>query len=921
MSADWIGKVIDGRYVVDGVLGSGGMGMVFRARHKFTGGTLAVKVLKPELAADPEIQHRFLAEARAANTIGHPNIAQVIDAGRSPDGILYLAMELLVGRSLREPIARGELKPTEMRSILSELLDALTAAHERGFVHRDLKPENVFLVVTPSGPVAKLLDFGIAKVMDTHNVASVRTATGSMLGTPAYMSPEQIANPSNVDARTDLWAIGVMVYEMLTGRLPFPGSTVGELMVAVATQPPRSIKHFMPTASPQLEQFFARALARDVGARFASAREMRASLHEVLTLRPSHVAIAATQSAGMVGLGAQTPAPVGAHQMTQATGYAPAGTPATGHAPAGSQMTQATGYGPGGPSMPRPGSSSGASSSSGTPGTPSSGTPGYPASGSPDHRPHSPSSVPAAHASSPGYVPSPGYATPPSGVPHTGAPAPHASSPGYVMSPGYATPPSGVPHTGPSSGTPGMSGASPAYAGGTPAHSHGHAGSGTPGMSGASPAYAGGTPGHAPGSTSGTPAYQTGGTPAYGGGTPAYQTGGTPAYGGGAAIGSPSTHPHGAPPVLPMQTGPTPAFPTGTNTTTSAPAASSKTPWVIAIVGVVGIVAIVLAIVMTRTKEIRVVKEGDASGSSTVVAIKDGTANNGSTNNATTNNATTNGANNATTNNATTNTNNATTNNTRTTRPNSSSTSTTNNATTNNTTTNNATTNNATTNNATTNNATTNNATTNNATTNRSATNNSVTNNSTTNNSVTNNSVTNNATKPGTKPEDPYAQPSRPAQPTVKPGTTSSAPGATTPSTPSGTTLSVDERCQAGCNAARSCGLATMTCIADCKANAAIRACTDLALEKKCGDAALCAFRTTCSGVPLGAGSCKAAMTCQGSFCAANDFTCGCKCATNLAARNVLALMRVDVCAMNCNYDQSCIQQRCMVWLQACNAQ
>ena len=891
MSADWIGKTIDGRYVVDGVLGSGGMGMVFRARHKFTGGTLAVKVLKPELAADPEIQHRFLAEARAANTIGHPNIAQVIDAGRSPDGILYLAMELLVGRSLREPIARGELKPTEMRSILSELLDALAAAHERGFVHRDLKPENVFLVVTPNGPTAKLLDFGIAKVMDTHNVASVRTATGSMLGTPAYMSPEQIANPSNVDARTDLWAIGVMVYEMLTGRLPFPGSTVGELMVAVATQPPRSIKHFMPTASPQLEQFFARALARDVSARFSSATEMRAALHEVLTLRPSHVAIAATQSAGMVGLGAQTPAPVGAHQMTQATGYAPAG----------SQMTQATGYGPGGPSMPV--------SSSGTPGygapsgaTPSSGTPGY---GAPSGaRPHSSSSSPAAHASSPGYVPSPGYATPPSGVPQTGAPAPHASSPGYVMSPGYATPPSGVPHTGPSSGTPGLSGASPAYAGGPPAHSHGHA----PGSTGGTPAYqTGGTPAYAGG---GTPAYQTGGTPAYaGGGTPAYQTGGTPAYAGGGAIGSPSTHPHGAPPVLPMQTGPAPAFPTGTNTTTSAPTASSKTPWVIAIVGVVGIVAIVLAIVMTRTKEIHVVKEGTPSGSSNVVATNqdatnNGTANNGSTNgstNSATNNATTNNAttNNATTNNATTNnatTNNATTNSPRTTRP---------------------ATNGSTTNNATTNNATTNNATTNNATTNRSATNNSVTNNSTTNNSVTNNSVTNNATKPGTKPEDPYAQPSRPATVT-KPGTTSNAPGATTPG---GTTLSVDERCQAGCNAARSCGLATMTCIADCKANAAIRACTDLALEKKCGDAALCAFRTTCSGVPLGAGSCKAAMTCQGSFCAANDFTCGCKCATNLASRNVLALMRVDVCAMNCNYDQNCIQQRCMVWLQACNAQ
>ncbi|MGE0395398.1 MAG: serine/threonine protein kinase [Kofleriaceae bacterium] len=838
--AEWIGRIIDGRYIVDGILGSGGMGMVFRARHKFTGGTLAVKVLKPELAADPDIQHRFLAEARAANTIGHPNIAQVIDAGRSPDGVLYLAMELLVGRSLREPIARGELKPTEMRSILAELLDALTAAHARGFVHRDLKPENVFLVVTPSGPSAKLLDFGIAKVIDTQNVASVRTATGSMLGTPAYMSPEQIANPSNVDARTDLWAVGVMVYEMLTGRLPFPGSTVGELMVAVATQPPRSIKQFMPTASPQLEQFFARALARDVSARFATAHEMRTALMDVLALRPSSVPIASTQSAGMVGLGAQTPPPVGAHQVTQATGY--------GTSPVGAhQMTQATGYGVGGPQMPAP---------SGAPpggGTPSSGTPGYAPGGTPSSG-------------------TPGYAGPtPSGTPN------------------YATPPSGTPNY-----TPGATGATPAYAGGTPNY--------TPGATGATPAYAGGTPNYTPGAT-----------PAHGGGTPNYTPGATPAYGGTAGTpaysGAPGTHP-GAQPAFPIQTNPAPPFPTGTNTSPASTAivqGSSKTPWVIAIVGTVGIVAIVLAIVLTRTKEVIVKTEPAKQSDPSELIAKTGS--NGD--------ATANPTNNATTNNATTN-----------------------NATTNNATTNNATTNNATTNNATTNNATTNNATTNNATTNRSTTNNSVTNNAVTNNSVTNNATTNSATtntKSGTKPVDPYApvtpptlagrptttqpttqpttqQTTPPPTSTTKPATTSQAPGATT-------TLSVDERCQAGCNAARSCGLATMSCIADCKANEAIRACTDLALAKKCGDAALCAFRATCRGVQLGSGTCKAAMTCQGSFCAANDFACGCKCATNMATRNVLALMRVDVCAMNCNYDANCIQQRCMVWMQACNGQ
>ncbi|MFN0249211.1 MAG: protein kinase domain-containing protein [Kofleriaceae bacterium] len=787
MSQDWVGKTIDGRYIVDGVLGAGGMGMVFRARHKFTGGTLAVKVLKPELAADPEIQHRFLAEARAANTIGHANIVQVIDAGRSPDGVLYLVMELLVGRSLREPIARGELKPTEMRSILSELLDALSAAHARGFVHRDLKPENVFLVATQSGPVAKLLDFGIAKVMDTQNVASVRTATGSMLGTPAYMSPEQIANPSNVDARTDLWAVGVMVYEMLTGRLPFPGSTVGELMVAVATQPPRSIKHFMPTASPQLEQFFARALSRDPSARFASANDMRAALHEVLTLRPNSP-IAATQSAGMVGLGAQHAQPVGAHQMTQATGY--------GAAP--SAQTQATGYGPGGPAMPNRFSVENVG------------------------RAHSPSSAPSAGTpsnGSPGYVPSAGYATPPAGVPSaprspsTGTPAlvpgsnqpQHASSPHYVPAIGYATPPSGVPHT---AGT-------PTYA--------------SKGGSGEIPVYQGAPVRPATNSGSGV-------TPAYAG------TGATPAYQAPPA----GTYPHGAAPAFPMQTSPAPPFPTGTNTSPGATHlthGSSKTPLVIGIVGTVGIVAIVLAIVLTRSRtEVRVIKE---SGPTNLVtnAPANPPTNDAPANNATTNNATTNNAK----------------------------------------------------------------STTNNATTPRSVT----------NNSVTNNSVTNN--KQGTKPVDPYSatQPTNGNRTSQKQSTT---PNNTT-SGPPGDTMSVAERCQAGCNAARSCGIATTTCIADCKASEAIRACTDLALAKKCGEAAMCGFRALCPGVQLGSGTCQAAMNCQGTACAPNDFTCGCRCAGGMAPRNVHALMRVDVCAINCNFDQTCVQQRCMVWIQACNGQ
>jgi serine/threonine-protein kinase len=268
---EWIGRIVDGRYSVESVIGAGGMGLVLRARHAFTGATVALKVVKPELELDSELQQRFLVEARAPSAIEHPAIVSVTDAGRAPDGLLYLAMELLVGRPLRVPAVRGELSAADIRRILLELLDVLGAAHAKGFVHRDLKPENVFL----AGPNAqlKLLDFGIVKVLDAQ-LARVRTATGATLGTPAYMAPEQFANPRGVDARADLWAVGVMAYEMLAGSLPFRADTTHAMLLAIASQDPAPIRAFLPQAPPVLEQFFARALSRDPAGRFASAAEM-----------------------------------------------------------------------------------------------------------------------------------------------------------------------------------------------------------------------------------------------------------------------------------------------------------------------------------------------------------------------------------------------------------------------------------------------------------------------------------------------------------------------------------------------------------------------------------------------------------------------------------------------------------------------
>jgi serine/threonine-protein kinase len=271
VTADWTGRVIDGRYAVESVIGAGGMGLVLRARHAFTGATVALKVLKPELELDTEFQQRFLVEARASNAIGHPAIVTVTDAGRAPDGVLYLAMELLVGRPLRIPAVRGELSAADIRRILLELLDVLGAAHAKGFVHRDLKPENVFL----AGPnnQLKLLDFGIVKVLDAQ-LARVRTATGATLGTPAYMAPEQFHDPRGVDARADLWAVGVMMYEMLAGSLPFRAETTHAMLLAIATANPEPIRAFLPHAPPMLEQFFARALCRDRNGRFGTAAEM-----------------------------------------------------------------------------------------------------------------------------------------------------------------------------------------------------------------------------------------------------------------------------------------------------------------------------------------------------------------------------------------------------------------------------------------------------------------------------------------------------------------------------------------------------------------------------------------------------------------------------------------------------------------------
>jgi hypothetical protein len=306
---EWIGRTIDGRYVVGEVLGTGGMGVVLRARHQFTGEDVALKMLKPSLELEPDIQARFLSESMMPSAIGHPGIVRVLDAGKTPEGSLYLAMELLVGDTLRGALRRGDVAPHEVRRIALELLDALGAAHARGFIHRDLKPENVFLVGLARG--VKLLDFGIAKTL-AAGLATPRTAAGVVLGTVAYMAPEQLRDARSVDARADLWAVGVMVYEGLTGRLPFVAGTTDSLAAAVAGGEPEPIRRFVPDAPPELHAFFSRALARDPAARFATCAEMAAALAALPLAEgaPGRLPATIDPSAPTVASAAATPAPV-----------------------------------------------------------------------------------------------------------------------------------------------------------------------------------------------------------------------------------------------------------------------------------------------------------------------------------------------------------------------------------------------------------------------------------------------------------------------------------------------------------------------------------------------------------------------------------------------------------------------------------
>jgi tRNA A-37 threonylcarbamoyl transferase component Bud32 len=272
---DYEGHTIEGKYLIRKLLGEGGMGRVYLGEHVLIGRSVAVKFLHSELTSNEEIVRRFYREAQSAAAIRHKNVIDVFDVGVSPEGEPFLVMEYLEGESLSDLIARvGTFDVPTACGILEPALLALQAAHDRGIVHRDLKPENIFLAhEAGEPPTVKLIDFGISKVNEATGQTKL-TRDGSLLGTPEYMSPEQARGAADLDHRTDLYAMGVILYEMLAGDRPFVGANYNELLLSVLTEAPRPPRDVNPDFPEEATALVMRALARDPAERFQSAAEM-----------------------------------------------------------------------------------------------------------------------------------------------------------------------------------------------------------------------------------------------------------------------------------------------------------------------------------------------------------------------------------------------------------------------------------------------------------------------------------------------------------------------------------------------------------------------------------------------------------------------------------------------------------------------
>ena len=276
------GDVVAGKYRIDRVIGAGGMGVVFAATHLALDERVALKFLLPEAAADAVTVARFLREGRAAAKIRSEHVARVFDVGKTEDGAAYLVMEHLEGQDLRALLRdHGKLPAASAVDFVLMACEALAEAHAAGIVHRDLKPSNLFLTQRADGsPCVKVLDFGISKIAAAGAFEADMTMTGtsSLLGSPRYMSPEQMTCSRDVDARSDVWALGVILHELMTGERPYAGANIPELCMNIAGSSPTPLRGHLPDAPEGLERAITKCLARDRDLRHADVAELAMSI-------------------------------------------------------------------------------------------------------------------------------------------------------------------------------------------------------------------------------------------------------------------------------------------------------------------------------------------------------------------------------------------------------------------------------------------------------------------------------------------------------------------------------------------------------------------------------------------------------------------------------------------------------------------
>jgi len=289
------GQVLDDRYQVQKKLGEGGMSFVYLAREVSSGSDVAIKVLSPRLATDKSSVERLRREAGLAMRLDHPNVCRIMRLGESEDSLIYLVMPFLKGELLSDrEVREGPMGLEAGITILRQVCAGLHHAHELQIIHRDLKPENIMLVQENGRPErAVVMDFGLAKERRADPAIAKLTATGIILGTPEFMSPEQIRGKP-LDARSDIYALGIMAFEMFSGKLPFQGRNAQEMMVARLRGQPLMLRQFRPDLPASLEKALARAMATSPDARFATALEFAAAL-DIPSASPS------SSSPGLLG--------------------------------------------------------------------------------------------------------------------------------------------------------------------------------------------------------------------------------------------------------------------------------------------------------------------------------------------------------------------------------------------------------------------------------------------------------------------------------------------------------------------------------------------------------------------------------------------------------------------------------------------